>query len=963
MIVEVEIDTATLVASFREQMRQKLACQLVEFPVGEVREWITGYEIGDTRLRRSQADNGEACAHVDPTDPGKVTKLVIRTIELVQHITVFTCGHTALVQANGGIGPIVPIQIDVIFTVETDSCGSMRNLCFRYATIDPYLSEVDQAIRSLISPNCIALPIDSVLKQAVPQCPRLINSHMILGPNDKSVVIRMEFWDAVWESLTGESAKTLPYWQRFYAGVVAQQLQPNEQWAVFVDQSALVYQARALVKDSFTASANTRLRSGPFGSWSNNGGVGRISVKFNGDSIDACRCVTKEIDVNADVTLDIDMSVPRPNTLRQDVWLDVSPNFWDSACCVATATMFWPIVGAEQLKKENINEGEYLLGFLPFVALVGALVQVLGASSKLDPPTDFTKDDEDGDHLFREQPLILGGDPSFGTMTLTSARPVDESQNNEARGLLTAGTVTIRTRRLPTLADIERVEFSWGSGSRCSNTLGVHALFDLEATLPGDQALLSLCGFEVIDDPLGVFRKAVTYDRDSGNRHWLRVGVPIHALTETYFRNPYPCRIVVRTNGGIRIVSITPPERLSIERVREMEKEIQIRYVNDCQNPKHKIFEEREWRVDPPMDKEGAYVWQIDVKGLGAAEHVRIVDSGGKTLGVAIADTDGAALLTALASVKAADPALTVIREVSREHGFADVPQLGMTPSAEHAALQQDMPGPATMAGDQYADRSVTLRQTRLLQGKTIPISGRCRQILPFMSGRSSVLIAVTSGLVEAFDVDHTDQPALAWSAGIPGARGIVDCDGGLYVWGDRGIGLLTQSITGRVRSLVDWSDETPVRRAICANQRLWILGDGQLVAHDLSLAEVGRIDAEEASDVLAIGSAVVLVEAGGIRIVDGNGSQFRKEGKLQSTGEARRVAAVPALGPRPLLALIFDDHVDLVRLGNETLEPAGRYGPTPWFLDVVRFGRWMAAPTRDRRAIALVEAVATALD
>jgi hypothetical protein len=963
MIIELQIGAAVLMAAFRENMRQQLACQFTEFPLLRTQWRITSYEIGTTKLQRSQAMDGTACVHVGA--PDVVTPIQVRTIQLVQQLTVNTCREDLLVDANGALGPNVALHMDLIFAIETDSCGSMRQLCFRYLGTNP--PEAGASLGS-VPALCISLPLDAVLAEVLPAGMPLINSHLALGPDAQLIAVRMEYWKPSWQTDTGDPARTLPYWNGFYSGLVSNHLGQAEQFSVFVDQVPLVYQAVTLLRDSFKNTTSTRLNSGPDGSWINNGGTGRIHVSFNADSIDACRCFTKEIDVNADVDLDIDTTVPSPNTLRQDISVDVDPDFWDSTCCVVTAALFWPIVGAEQFAKQNVNSGEYLLGFLPFVALIGALLQVANASSKPDPPSGFTKDDDDGTHLFRVKTIDLKANPTLGTMALTASRAVDDEAVTGIRGLVVAGTVTIAVRHLPVLANLEVPNLDWGAGGHCSRTLSANALIFLETVTPGDQASLSLCGFDVIDDSLNIFSHAVQYQRDSGNRQWLTISLPFARFPDEYWAHPYPCRIVIRTNGGIRIVSVGVPRGLSAEEARALGQKIVFQYVSNCNYPKRRLFEELDWPIESLLDGPGIYLWQIAARGLPAGERLRIVDHGGETLGTGIVSTQGEALLTAVASFAGSGIPVTIVRDdfsrqVPNTHSSAapsQVPRANHLVTIKPAATEAEM-----MAMSIRQDRGATLRQTRLLPGAEIALPGECLQLATKMDNGRPLVLAVTSGMIKAFDVRRPAWPVERWAAIGSGFCGIVNFAGKLWAWGDDDIRSLQEIRKQLPRESSPCGCGTPVRGAGVAGQLLWLLRNEALHGYDERLCEVARIAMPRAKSFVAVGGLLVVADDEGLTVLDPKevGSACERKQVQFAATDLRQIAPTPALRPHPVITVTRREYISLMSVTADGVQEIARYTRSPWFAQAVRLGRVLAFPTASPRVIGFAEAVETALN
>ena len=80
---------------------------------------------------------------------------------------------------------------------------------------------------------------------------------------------------------------------------------------------------------------------------------------------DACYCCTEDLNVDAEITADVYITVPKPDTVRIDIYSNVAPGFWDATCCILTAAAFWPILGFGQLQTGAIKDWQYLAGFLP----------------------------------------------------------------------------------------------------------------------------------------------------------------------------------------------------------------------------------------------------------------------------------------------------------------------------------------------------------------------------------------------------------------------------------------------------------------------------------------------------------------------------------------------------------------------------------------------------------------------
>src|SRR5215469_13673931 len=96
MIVELQLDADTFLASFREQIRKAVACELTEdvFDLnpsdgvpGEP-YIIVGYQVGKTTLRRSK-NQTNVCVHTGSIKT--VTNRSVKKPEVVQELVVNIC--------------------------------------------------------------------------------------------------------------------------------------------------------------------------------------------------------------------------------------------------------------------------------------------------------------------------------------------------------------------------------------------------------------------------------------------------------------------------------------------------------------------------------------------------------------------------------------------------------------------------------------------------------------------------------------------------------------------------------------------------------------------------------------------------------------------------------------------------------------------------------------------------------
>lgn len=934
MLVELQIDSARFCQSFQEQVRRQLACYRREVQLGPIRMVIVGYDVGLPKLQRSPRATGTGCVYNEFNTP---TNIPVRAVQLVLPLGIKLCAPDAVIAANGAACQPILAHTELVFEVAMDSCGSRRNLCFTLVKTTP--TEVMDALDPGMKQRCLLLPLDRILAQALPEGMDTLNAHLALSQDGRTLAVRMEMWNYRWHIETGEMPRPASDWTRFTNGVFADHLRfggKTRDWSVFVDGRALASQVRRLLEENLAENTGIRLHAGPSAVWRNDWGVWAVNAHFNLDKLNACRCFTKEIDVNADVHVRVVTVVPRDNVVRQDVYIDVDPDFWDAACCTITTALFWPIVGAEQFAKQNINQGQYLLGFLPFVALIGASLEFLNASEKMDPPTGFTKDDDDGSHLFREQPVDPGSDPNFGTLTLQEAVGVDDSRNLGTSGILLSGALTLRPATEVELADIGVDNFTWGAAARCSRQLAARAMLSLTTAHPGHWALLRVCEVRVLDDPLGVFSQGLKWGVEPGNRIWVAVNVDIWSFPPAYWDAPYPCRVLIVTNGGLRIVTLDPPPRLSADEAAALTREIQFQFVNNCYLPKHRIFEELEWPINPLLQMRGRYAWQLQVAGLPADQQLQVTDERGESLARFTVNALGVASLSLLADYSGEGVALRVLRQ--------DAHRAASTRSSGSGDMK-DSESDTDVPNAEDAEQGVVVRQTLLIPRARIDPGGPVAQMALDTVRGASTLVVVTPWLAQEYDVSTPAAPVLRAEYPGRGLRGALRYRGELWLWG--ATGLRRAGEAGGNRALAP-CETTPVQGATTAGGRLFVLQDGVVRVLD-GACEVGRLDTPGALYLAAAGNRLAVATEDVVEVFD-----ITTPHAPQSLARAPLAGVTTLLVPPALrhgaffYALTVEGGKLLEVLPTSDLVEVGHYERDAWFARAAILNRTVALLAED---------------
>lgn len=1003
MMVELQIDSDAFCKSFREQTRKALACRLTEDsldfdPSDSVPGTpfvITSYTVGDTTLRRAQ-EKANVCIHIG--DPAVTTFRQVNRAQIVQMIVAHVAWVSDLRVANTAKTATTAIHLPVVFEMTIETCTNMRVLCFHFVGLDG-MSEnpISQKLQQTIQGACTWLPVEQVLAEYMPEEIKLVNSHCTLAQSGRCIVVRMEFWDEAWGAASGDPARQVPEWEQFYTGHIDDRLtrgQERDGWSIFLDQFALTNYVRQTIIDSLKDKKDLSITRQPVTTWdpgSPNAPVpaSHVHVSLEVEQKDACYCLTEDTDVAAEVTADVFITVPAENTLRIDIYMAVTPNVWDASCCVATVALFWPIMGPGQYAQGKIPPDDFALTLLPLVAVLGAVMKLDKATSDLgDPPSGFVKDPTNNLHLIQEQKLVLPN-ASFGRMTLKGSKPLSDTTSLKANGLYLYGALDSIVLPYPELEDPVLEPFCWGKGGRCSRRVTASTRFRLNPVNPQHWALLQVCQVRVIDDPLNIFQ--VEVQRDEHSLPDVIVHVDFWNMKAEYWEPPhlYPCRLMVKTTGGVRILTLPPLPSLTKEQFDSLYLGLQLEYVNNCYLPRHRIFEELEWPIEVLIEHPGLHHWQVRAVGMEPGERVQLVDRRGNVVARFMASRNGTLVVNALGRIEAPsasgerqvrsiEPVLSLRRAQGGRTTLMSGPPMqtmdqrgpfdgGIPPATLLGpASTEPICGPAASGGPNdmirirktpYTDeilapknssREVIVRQTFLEDQGYIRLSGECLAVAADSAEGHARVVAVTPGLVEAFDVSDARSPRRTGAWRASGVRGAIAFGGKLLLWGDPGI----WSAGGSPTAVAPFErcSKAAVRSVAAIGDRLFVLGNGELIVYGPDLCEQARYECR-AEQIAVAGNSIVLRDAEGVRFFDGQRGSLENAVFHPICGtshiETPAIAfgkAIYVRGPKGGLIL------------TDSGECLAEYEGAAWFEGVARTGRRLAF--RDGRVVRLLQAV-----
>lgn len=524
--------------------------------------------------------------------------------------------------------------------------------------------------------------------------------------------------------------------------------------------------------------------------------------------------------------------------------------------------------------KGKIEVWEYYLGFLPFVSLIGAIIELGKAGSDFPPPKDFVKDPDDDEHVYREQKLNLPDDPNFGKMVLRGAQPLNDPSSLHASGLYLFGALEIWSPPQPELQDPEIEPFEWGKGGHCSRRVTVNANFGLYPVNPQHWALLRVCEVRVIDDPLNVFK--VRVDRELHGLAGVFVEADFWAMSSNYWKPQYryPCRLMIKTTGGVRIVTFPPLAELTEDEFAELYKQIQFEYVNECYLPRQRLFEELEWPIEVLIEQPGLHNWQVRAAGLEPREQVQLVDERAGVVARFTANWNGTLLVNALGNLHGTEPTLRLRRGMTERTALLRAAQTMRTlqavpPESKQGSDPEDTGSSIEMGAWEDKSRGVVIRQTQLAERGRIGLAGQCLYLSGDMADGLPRVIVVTPGVVETYDVSDANAPRLAGTWYAAGVQGALQFGDELLLWGEPGMWAATDAPPARTATRFAHCEPTQVRSAVKVRDQLCALRADELLMYGPELCEQGRYGAGRAMQLAAVGDFVVLRDPEGLRVFD----------------------------------------------------------------------------------------------
>lgn len=916
--MEFQLSAAKLRAILLSRIRGQKICVTEEFALGADTLILDHIEVPDTGTF-SREDHDvliQVPGGNDQTIGG--TKVRFSQPVILQVVKKSTLEAHGESKSPPDMSPQITLFFDLTMTV---AAGVPR---FRVR-----LAGVDAGLLAALDPNAAALieskvAFDVQSDMDVSSVADLLqttvtatNAGMVIDPSLERVSMRIEV------NGTGNQVSA---WTSFFTGAVPDHLGGRD-WSIMLDSGLIVPVVVSRIGDGMAGSSGFSLQSGPSGAWSWAGGPA-VDVSFGGEVIDACTCVFWDIDVDIDVSVRVGLSVPTPNTLRMDATMSWDLNDGEVFCCALTAGLFWPVVGAIMLDNDKIGWDAFLGGLAlgPISTFIGTIVMASNATPDIDAGASCTKVSDT--HIRCDQTVAISA--GLGSLTLDAIAGLPE-------GPLLSGTmftgVAFGTPEIATDAG----EFSWHLEGSCHSGFHTSNSAQILITSVGT-AGVGVCEVNILDDALGVY--GVSLGKNAADPGWVVSVVEIHpTFTDAFLASPYPCKVMIKTNGGARIITIPPPKQITPEQQQALELGA-VKAKVDCMklvdpfwaatgklNPK--------WLPNPPPESVFEHLWQVLAIGMHPSDKLVATDHAGQVIATATASARGVAQVSVLT---------TPIAGGAGELGLARVagtaaPRVLSAPIARRpgAAAAAAATGAArTVPEDQ---RKLMIKQIVLVRDATFNLAGHATSIGAGHLGNVPVVFTIDGDGLRVYDASRLAAPYLAQSLRVRGLRGAILWRDSLVLWGEGGLTVLAagESRVGLGSTRIVGA----IRDVISVGAHLAVLTDDgvSMLAADLSRATV--IPARGATYLATAGRRLLVGTAAGLDAYDLNRSVApRREASYAVAGITAMRAPATADAKDVLFAPRVASGGTVVHIGPSGLTELARYERDPWYAGAARAGR-----------------------
>jgi len=861
------------------------------------------------------------------------TMVTRHNLQVTQELELMVASVTELENGNAA-GPAaripVPTTLLLELSMKVSSSGQAMNDIKIVDVLEPVIDD-DTRRAQLVSAlgkhvnRETTIDLGPLSKLTHGTIPKVINAGIVLTP-DQRVVMRLDL-DPNEPDLAG-------FWTSFYDGAIPDRLFGNE-WGILVDSSLVTSAVELLVSQALQGVDSFTLQTGPTVAWTPLFGPDLVMIPeatFHGELVDAC----VGIDMDVDVTLDANFSVPEQNVLRTWGSIDWSGDTGQEILCELLATQFFPIVGAMWIDQGKMNWGEFIGGLalgpgIVMNAIVGYL-STDGPAGQIPPPKDWVKDSDTEYHQDQAFPTNVAGLTGLALDGVIGLEP----------GLVLLGSFAPPDPWTPARIVTTFSGFGWEDDEPCNTPWDFTAKARIEftaaptTTAPGP-------AFKGVDTCLIIGRNddLHVYGVPSAPTAFEEIEIlfnPGPDAVEAFWNNPYDCEVLIISDGGARLITIPAPKPLNLPQTPEDLLQFEINWLtwraSNCWK-ESSIWSligrfDPEWAVDPgPQNRVFGQLWWVTAWGLPDGDMVSIHAEEGEELASSIVTAGAPARLSVLLPNATVETSVSIVR-----NGMLLGPEVY---APEAAAVQPPFTTPPPL--------ELSIMQDLLLPVGSIPLAGDFIGMCHGQShGRLALVVATTSGVVSYVPDGLTLQPATVHRP--TGLEGAASARGRLLVWGEEGIADITRF---PAETLAAPTCSEPVLDVAAGRDTWFALSHDRIRVYDAGFCPRDEIAITGGRSLAVAGSRLAIATTEGLAIYVLVGEEVGRKGFLPIPG-VKRVRGCGFFGPRTAVMVESDSGsgavVDLASPDRPV--EIGRLSSAAWSPQTIRIGPSLFRYVRD---------------
>ena len=699
-------------------------------------------------------------------------------------------------------------------------------------------------------------------------------------------------------------------WEAFFNGNIQDHLQGLD-WGIFMDKTMIEASTSARIQQGLLDNNKLQVVTGIGSNYSNSSGQAIINTQFSGN-IDTPICT-----VWITITIISTLGVNQTNVLNIDTNIS-----WDTgtSACTVTAAILGAAVG-------------FLLDFIYPIAsfIVDPILGALGAISTVAylkgsvgpgflPIPNCTAVSETHYNCIRRFTQI---NSVMGVMNFNSIAALGDgiSMNGQLR------TIPVGISKMSVRID---TELHWDSPEiDCGEISGreaeyfranPHAYAKLSALVYIDSIGLApvylMENVQTIDDPLGVFSSGVSVQ---GTQAPIEITIKIAYPGDAYYANPYPCKLLIKTSAGTRLILLQSAPALTDEDIERIAIDM-VSAIGECKKLVDRWFSEflvynPKWGVDPANKKEVEHWYEFEVFGLEAGREVSIATSLTKIIQTRVAQV-GQPLKMNVVVVP------SQINEISL---FQSKIKSLQNIKKDKNMLEDSEPVLAN------GKKGISMKQKLIVHTATIQLLSACEGISAMYFNGIPCVFAQLKNNVCVFDLSNPYIPKVLFTFPMPNMLGMVPIAGSMVAFGESGF-----TIIGEQRQPnCGCGEQATIYKAVPVANVIYALSDRGLDVFNNKFSRLATIETEQSHALARLGDMLIVVNPAGLKLFNlAHPKQpvFEKFYFFEGIKEL-----LPALNEqvRSLLAIPHDGSSKVLTFISNEDEPkvVATYPTLPWYV------------------------------